>query len=1084
MAQLASSLVLNKYILSLFGVTHLEALAEHLKDPRLEGYDENNISRFYYALNSYFYNTGIISKELLLQYDQNIFSHTQAINRNRSGNGNEPVQWKYFQYLCLLFTEIYLDKYFSDKKGLLDDLNAFLKTQKEKQKDAGLFNQKQKNNNNDDDFSAISDFRFDISQNEDDLNKLAYWNATGSGKTLLMHLNILQYQHYLEKHQGKKLDNIILLTPNEGLSRQHLQELQTSNFRAELFTKSSVKNAFAGNKIGIIDIHKLEEKDGEKTIAVENFEGNNFVLVDEGHRGTGGEIWKEKRNRLCANGFSFEYSATFGQSVSAISNKEQKQKLLDEYGKATIFDYSYKYFYNDGFGKDYQILNLDEEWHKPGQEKNVQMYLTASLMTFYEQLLVFRDNQKAIAPFNIEKPLAIFVGGKVTAVRVVSGETQSDVVEILKFLADFVKDSATSIKRIDLLQTGKDNLKDNKGNFIFGNALVEIKNSQKTAKQIFDDMLKEVFNTEQEGAHLHVDNLKGQSGEIGLRIGNADYFGIINVGDDAKLLKICADEKLQVGERDFSKSLFADINRKDSKINVLIGSKKFTEGWSSWRVSMMGLLNIGRGEGSEIIQLFGRGVRLKGLDSALKRSKAIEKTSATPPIPSVLPLLETLNIFGLRADYMLQFKAYLEEEGLTKDKKNTEIIEIPMLLPLVDMSLPKLKYLGIKSGVDFKKQPAVKINISAKINPILLNWYAKIKVLKSAKTTNPNGTSPQSTNTEKGKLTDKHLAFLDWNAIYFEIQKFKNERSWYNSDISLQDLKAILANENFYTLEIPATDLEFGDYKNVQVWQELAISLLKKFVEKAYNKVKNEFYSKNMEVTTLQREGNANFFNEYIFEVEQEQKVLISKLKELKTNIEDKNFSQNFQLSGNSQAIYAQMHLYQPLIYIDTKAYSKELITIRPVALNEGEYDFVEDLKRYFERNKAFFEDKKLYLLRNTSRKGIGFFETNNFYPDFILWLVVADKQYISFIDPKGLRQVDGMTNDKIMLHKKIKEIETQISDKSLILNSFIVSNTPYKEIAHWKGQENMQDFNAQNVYFQNDQKEIYIEMVLKKSIR
>jgi hypothetical protein len=24
--------------------------------------------------------------------------------------------------------------------------------------------------------------------------------ATGSGKTLLMHANILQYQHYLEKH--------------------------------------------------------------------------------------------------------------------------------------------------------------------------------------------------------------------------------------------------------------------------------------------------------------------------------------------------------------------------------------------------------------------------------------------------------------------------------------------------------------------------------------------------------------------------------------------------------------------------------------------------------------------------------------------------------------------------------------------------------------------------------------------------------------------------------------------------------------------------------------------------------------------
>ena len=29
------------------------------------------------------------------------------------------------------------------------------------------------------------------------LNKLAFWMATGSGKTLLMHANFLQYQHAL-----------------------------------------------------------------------------------------------------------------------------------------------------------------------------------------------------------------------------------------------------------------------------------------------------------------------------------------------------------------------------------------------------------------------------------------------------------------------------------------------------------------------------------------------------------------------------------------------------------------------------------------------------------------------------------------------------------------------------------------------------------------------------------------------------------------------------------------------------------------------------------------------------------------------
>ena len=30
------------------------------------------------------------------------------------------------------------------------------------------------------------------------MNKLAYWSATGSGKTLIMHINILQFKNYTD----------------------------------------------------------------------------------------------------------------------------------------------------------------------------------------------------------------------------------------------------------------------------------------------------------------------------------------------------------------------------------------------------------------------------------------------------------------------------------------------------------------------------------------------------------------------------------------------------------------------------------------------------------------------------------------------------------------------------------------------------------------------------------------------------------------------------------------------------------------------------------------------------------------------
>ena len=103
---------------------------------------------------------------------------------------------------------------------------------------------------------------------------------------------------------------------------------------------------------------------------------------------------------------------------------------------------------------------------------------------------------------------------------------------------------------------------------------------------------------------------------------------------------------MQTGEREFSGSLFHEINQPHSTVNLLIGSKKFTEGWNSWRVSTMGLMNVGQTEGSQIIQLFGRGVRLKGYGMSLKRSG---KTQLPDEVtrPKHIGQLETLSIFGI-----------------------------------------------------------------------------------------------------------------------------------------------------------------------------------------------------------------------------------------------------------------------------------------------------------------------------------------------------------------------------------------------------------------------------------------------------
>ena len=124
----AHKLVLNQWLLSLFNVESFEELAEHLRNEAVEGLDENNIHHFHHALTAQLFNLTQLPTELLHEYDQNIVKHTQRLNERRITRGDEPIVWKYFQYLTLLFSEIYLDRYFRDPKALLAALNAQVAT--------------------------------------------------------------------------------------------------------------------------------------------------------------------------------------------------------------------------------------------------------------------------------------------------------------------------------------------------------------------------------------------------------------------------------------------------------------------------------------------------------------------------------------------------------------------------------------------------------------------------------------------------------------------------------------------------------------------------------------------------------------------------------------------------------------------------------------------------------------------------------------------------------------------------------------------------------------------------------------------
>lgn len=96
-----------------------------MQDPRFEGFGEDNISKYHQCL-SLLINRTEMPNDLLLSYDENIVRHWKAITNRRNADGN-VLYPKYFQYLSLLFTEIYLDRYFRNPQKLLADLNDYVK---------------------------------------------------------------------------------------------------------------------------------------------------------------------------------------------------------------------------------------------------------------------------------------------------------------------------------------------------------------------------------------------------------------------------------------------------------------------------------------------------------------------------------------------------------------------------------------------------------------------------------------------------------------------------------------------------------------------------------------------------------------------------------------------------------------------------------------------------------------------------------------------------------------------------------------------------------------------------------------------
>ena len=1029
--QLNKQLILFRYILKQFGYEEFESLREEFNNKQT-GTSSSGHTFFAGALlgNA----NKLIEDRALQEYDEIIQEYEKKLRENRA----EPFfSFKYYQWFALLFTEYFFDSYSTNSKLLLDKLNEYL--------------------------LSNNDFRKIDNYTESDLKKIAYWMATGSGKTLIMHCNYWQITKYFNDWE-----NIILITPNEGLSRQHYESFLSSGIPAKLYSGSEESLKTNDGEVLILEITKLvKEKEGQGvSVDVDYFsESRNLVFIDEGHKGQKSteRAWKNLREHLTRSddSFTFEYSATFGQIIN-----NSTKDLLQEYGKAIIFDYSYRHFYTDGYGKDFAVFNLDVK--NDYSEKQNKLLLSASLLGFYEQLELFNKYKNELKKFNIEKPLWVFVGSRVIG----SGTTKSDK-ETVSDVSRIVKFAKQVLSNPEELQTDINNILDDKSGLMNAAGEDVFKDSFKYLREnnpIAEDILNKVFNGI---GNIEAFQIKQAEGEIALKTKTSDkYFAVINIGDVpkySKTLEADTNGELIIQEDNFTKSLFHAIAKPDSSINILIGSKKFIEGWNSWRVSSMGLMNMGKNEGTQIIQLFGRGVRLKGKELSLKR----EDSNAAYYIKA----LQTISIMGLNASYMNSFLKEIEKEV-------PDYIEYPIKIKLNREGKWNSKILTFKKETDKKfNEFIIELVYERKIaRRITIDLRNKVSVATGG------FNSQIADRTEDyivGNLLDSFGNFINFDDLVLEANRYKMVKNYRNLIINSGTIYELI-KENSYNLYSDKNQLDLSDAICGKI-QKIAINIVKDYINKFYAEKEKTFLSKYLTYEMLEYSKHEDMFpanGDMIVKIPREHESIIDELEE---NIEQLYEADNKILP----TIHFDKHLYSPIISIAKGNKYKEIKTV-PVRLNEGERNFVKHIREHIREMPDKFADKEIFLLRNLSMKGVGFFmESSSFYPDFILWIVDGNKQHIFFLDPKGILLGDtNFNNSKVLwcknnvfeLEKKIKsDLVKNNSEISVSISAYILSVTSFDKVRKvWSnGNVTQEDFTNNKILFIKNNK-AYLEKIFE----
>ena len=542
------------------------------------------------------------------------------------------------------------------------------------------------------------------------INRMGFWMATGSGKTLVI-VKLIELLGRLRRLGEVPPHDILFLTHRDDLIEQlkrHVDEYNASHSDTpivlyELKEYAAVKrerrSLFQDNEIAVFYYRSdnLSDEQKEKIVDFRNYDndGRWFILLDEAHKGDHEDSKRQHiYSILSRNGFLFNFSATFTDPRDIAT---------------TVYNFNLSEYIRRGYGKHLLVLKQELRPFKDKEDYTAEEKRRLVLQTLILLAYVRKVRERieslltpSLSPRTIGEEGAgsggILYHRPLMLVLVNSVNTKDADLELFfRQLEQIARQGVDDA----LWDTAKDELRQELGQsptfpFLFEDEPIRVDRATWDSLAP-EDIRRYVFNADSWG-EIEVLVRPSNRQEMAFKLKTADRpFALVKIGDISAWLK----EKLSgyaIAERFDDESLFARLNADDSDINILMGSRSFYEGWDSNRPNVICYINIGTGTDAQkfILQSVGRGVRIEPIKNKRKRllplynAGEVEQNLFQRLKDAVQPL-ETLFIFGTNRHALQTVLDNLQKERPKEQWQTLDVFDVNPEAKKVCLLIPVYK---------------------------------------------------------------------------------------------------------------------------------------------------------------------------------------------------------------------------------------------------------------------------------------------------------------------------------------------------------------------------------------------------------